>query len=276
MPNNPWSNISWNNTIANCDKGHSVVIGSGKNKRTVPFGSSAYVAYINRNNGKSQHPVGLTFDCLPDPFSGDINSNVYCLNMNPGKPDPDFCMSNDKCGLYEKYYKDMLCHLNPRNDLLFDGNNIVCNSVKYEASMTAISQNIKSFKAAPNSFSPRPHIGDVWQRETWKQLRKVLGRDPKIFGIEFFPYHSTSGFPFPKDLPSNYYRNYLIDNAMKAGKLIIIMRKADEWYKDPVIGSKLKAYLNKVFLKNTQRVWLSPGNFIIPNHLTMDQVLNMF
>ena len=41
------------------------------------------------------------------------------------------------------------------------------------------------------------------------------------------------------------------------------MRKTNAWFKiqDRNIGDRLKEYPNKVFLKNSQRVWLTPGNF---------------
>ena len=40
---NPWLNISWDNTIADCDKGYPVMRGKFK------FGSVDYVNHINRN-----------------------------------------------------------------------------------------------------------------------------------------------------------------------------------------------------------------------------------
>ena len=128
-------------------------------------------------------------------------------------------------------------------------------------------KNLKAYKKRHNNFLPRPHLGDTWQREVWKQLKEKLGDEPKIFSIEFFPYHSTSGFVFPKDLPSYKYRNELIKEAMDKHKLIIIMRNRDQWYEiendDDIngLGPRLKRYANKVFLRNSQRVWLTPGNF---------------
>ncbi len=135
--------------------------------------------------------------------------------------------------------------------------------------MKKIMADLKAYKKEPNKadFLPRPHFGDTWQREVWKQLIENLKREPKIFSIEYFPYHSKSGFKFPEYLPSYEFRNNLIKKAMDDKKLIIIMRMRDEWYKiekdDPIngLGPRLKRYANKVFLKNSQRVWLTPGNF---------------
>lgn len=203
--------------------------------------------------------------------------------MNPGKPDPDFNGKKDTNGLYENYYKNMLSHKPSKNDLLFDGTSIICDCDKYEVAMKCILPNLRDFKVNNSNYLPRPHIGDVWQRETYKQLNNYLGRAPKIFGIELFPYHSTRGFSFPIDLPSNEYRNFLINQAMNNKKLIIIMRQQEEWYKIKSIGDRLKNYPNKVFLRNKQRVWISPGNFVLekiqrPSWAcqSIEEVLQMF
>ena len=286
MNNNPWLNISWSNTIADCDRGCPVLRGKYK------FGSVDYVNYINRNDAvkkqKGEKPVELTFkDCLPEPFYGDIDSNVYLLNMNPGEPDYAFCEQNDKQGLYINYCKSMLNHQPQKPGLLFDKVNktIVYNPAKYNEVMDGIFDNHqnKLFKMDKDKFPLRPHAGDVWQREAWKSLRDSLGRDPRVFIIEYFPYHSTSGFSFPKEneLPSNVYRNYLIREAMKSEKLIIIMRQAKKWYdlkddNDDNLGKDLEIYPNKVTLSCTGRIWLTTNNFVLPAHLSKTDVLNMF
>ena len=267
---NPWLNISWKNTIADCDRNYPVTVGHGKKKLTVvPFGSQAYISLINKKdqsrikNGKK--PVDLRFDCLPEPFYGDPKSEVYCLNMNPGEPDPDFNQNNDIIGgyQYQSCCQAMLNHQLQPQDLIYDGKSIVKNKSDYDEAMNNIMENLVKFKKNPSRFCPRPHLGDIWQRDIWQYLIAKLGREPKLFSIEFFPYHSTSSFIFPEDLPSYEYRNDLIDNALKTHKLIIVMRKTNAWFKiqDRNIGDRLKEYPNKVFLKNSQRVWLTPGNF---------------
>lgn len=267
---NPWSNISWSNTIADCDKNYQVEIKLNGKKQKVSFGSPDYVTFINKkdidDNGKEvKHPVKLNFDYLPEPFYGDRKSEVYCLCMNPGEPDYKFCENNDKQRLYEQYCLAMLNHHPQSKDLIFDGKEIISDEIKYNESIQNIMANLKDYKKDPDNikFYPRPHLGDTWQREVWKQLIEKLKREPKIFSVEFFPYHSKSGFKFPDYLPSYEYRNDLIDEALREKKLIIIMRMADDWYKikDRNIGDRLKVYPNKVFLKNSQRVWLTPGNF---------------
>ena len=281
---NPWLNISWNNTIADCDKDFPVLRGKYK------FGSAAYVAYINRNDAKIRQtgkgrPVELTFkNCLPEPYFGDINSDVYLLNMNPGEPDYVFCQKNDKQGDYLKYCQAMLNHQPMAPGLLFDKEKetIIYGPNKYYKVIDGIFDNKQNKlfkdKEERKNYPLRPHAGDVWQREAWRALRDILKRDPKLFIIEYFPYHSTGGFSFPKDLPSNAYRNYLIRRAIKTKKLIVIMRQARKWYdiNDNNLGKDLENYPNKVTLSCTGRIWLTPGNFVIPSNLTLDDVLKKF
>lgn len=273
-PQNPWTNISWSNTIADCDKGYRVKIG----KQELIFGSKEYVNFINRNDnkrekGKGSRPVVLTFDnCLPEPFYGDPGSQVYLLGMNPGGPDLDFNRSNDKGGEYEHFCQNMLKHIIKKPGLLFNkkDSEIINNPEKYGEIINDIFENnrFKEFKEkiGDKDFFPlRPHVGDIWQLEMWKQLiMKLGGRHPNVFCVEFFPYHSTSSFDFPEWLPSYEYRNRLIQNAMNDHKLIIIMRNEERWYDIEFDGEwhSLKDYPNKIFLRNKRRIWLTPGNFV--------------
>lgn len=56
------------------------------------------------------------------------------------------------------------------------------------------------------------------------------------------------------------------------------MRQASKWYdiEDGGLGKDLKDYSNKATLSCTGRIWLTPGNFILPDLLTKDDVLKMF
>ena len=269
---NPWLNISWDNPFADGDRDYPVLRDKFK------FGSVDYVNHINRNDEKKKkeekgRPVELTFkDCLPEPYYGDENSDVYLLNMNPGEPDYVFCQKNDKQGDYLRYCQAMMNHQPMAPGLLFDKERetIVYDPDKYNKVIDSIFDN-KQNKLFKNKderkkYPLRPHAGDVWQREAWKALRDILKRDPRLFIIEYFPYHSTGGFSFPKDLPSNAYRNYLIRRAIDTKKLIVIMRQAKKWYdiKENNLGKDLENYPNKVTLSCTGRIWLTPGNFVIP------------
>lgn len=270
---NPWTNISWDNPFADEDKNFTVKLG----KQEFLFGSEDYIKAVNAtdedNTKKNKKKVGLRFDCLPEPFYGDPKSQVYLLGMNPGEPDPDFNKANDQNGKkYEENCKAMLRHdmnyLN-RPGLLYDSEHhtIIYDPNEYNKIINDIFEKklIKEFRDNKDYFPYRPHVGDVWQWEMWKQLRKKLkGKNPNVFSIEYFPYHSTSGFVFPDWLPSYKYRNWLIQEAMKEHKLIIIMRNEKSWYDIKFDGEwkSLKDYPNKIFLRNKQRIWLTPGNFV--------------
>lgn len=61
---NPWLNISWENSIAEIDKEYLTKFSCFKKIQT---------------------------NTLPEPYTGDVTSNVYCLNLNPG----DACVCVD-------------------------------------------------------------------------------------------------------------------------------------------------------------------------------------
>ncbi len=280
MASNPWLNISWSNTIADCDKNYPIQI---RGNKIVPFGSSQYVKYINRNDRNDPNlkkHIDLSFNYFPEPFWGDVNSNVYCLNMNPGELDLDFIQANDGNGVLEKYNQDVLSHRFRDDGCIFETGKPIYDNLKLRDQILDNYFNTPQ-KQRPivTSVNPRPHVGNFWHREMWSSLRQQLGRDPKIFFIEYFPYHSNRGFKFPDYLPSYEYRNWLIEEAMNAGKVIIIMRKENEWYNitDNNIGYRLRTYPNKLLLKNRQRVWLSQGNLV--NNITNTQwqhLVNLF
>lgn len=75
-PKNPWTKISWQNTIADSDKFCIVpyLVGYGK--------------------GTSSHQ--LHNELLPEPFHGDFNAEVYLLNGNPGFSKDDLLYLGDK------------------------------------------------------------------------------------------------------------------------------------------------------------------------------------
>ena len=208
---NPWTNLTEGEMkIATCD---------------VPFfeamdGAEEYT----KKNEKAQ----LTFSCLPDPFGGNPDSKVYCLNMNPGKPDASF-------EGVEAYAEATIKNLRLESETCFWAEGIL-------------------------NAEGMEHDGADWTRKYVKNpLLDILGCPPDIFFVEYFPYHSKSGFAFPEDLPSYAFSNDLIRQAMKDGKLIIIMRSEDKWLERI---DELADYHNLCVLKNHQSVWVSPGNIV--------------
>lgn len=252
----PWNNISWESTIAKCDEEYFCERYSSINN------------YINIINNSKKN-ISLTFNALPEPYKGDINSNVYCLNLNPGEPDDDFGQEKDKEHLLEK-----LCIRNLHHDI------ISINEKKLISNKFIISYNPEIFDdllkltpkkdnnkrmIKPNKNGYVIHAGDYWQKRIIQSLNKELNRksDPNLFFIEYFPYHSKHSFIFPEDLPSNEYRNYLIEKAMEEGKYIIIMRGIELWLniKSNNLGERLKNYCRTILLRTNRRITLSPKNY---------------
>ena len=235
IANNPWLNISWKKTIADCDKNYFV------NRYCSPIG---FVNQINKNDSKKdpQKRIEMTFDCLPEPFSGDINSPVYCLNMNPGKPDPDF--RGDK-------YFEKITQLNLDPPKLRG---------------TFWTRHLKNSKG-------KIHDGVLWLESKTAKLRKDIGVGDalNLFFVDYFPYHSTHGFSFPKDLPSYKYTDFLVKNAMKENKIIIIMRQKKKWF-DRIKG--LESYPRIITLKCPAGGWLSDNNFNYGSGVNYDDLKN--
>ena len=74
---NPWANANLQNVFADGDYGYSVKTDK-KSNQSFQFGTQSYVEEIKRLCPNSQ----LTFHCLPSPYSGNPDANIYCLNMN--------------------------------------------------------------------------------------------------------------------------------------------------------------------------------------------------
>ena len=154
MIKNPWLNTSWSDTVADVDK-----------------------AYIAQHYGsvkafeKKYASSGLNLQqCLPDPYSGNKDSKVYCLNMNPGEPDPCFYQHKKYEGLTRK-------------------------NLRHDVKDCFWAEGLKG-------LCGKQHAGIDWMDKKMAGLTKVIGRRPNVFFIEYFPYHSNMVFSFPKYLPS--------------------------------------------------------------------------
>jgi hypothetical protein len=171
--------------------------------------------------------VELSFDCWPEPFSGNPESKVYCLNMNPGEP--DYCFDGDM-----DFAKASIDNMLLNSKTCFWADNI-------------------------KNKCGKLHGGVEWLAKRTKTLKEILERQPEIFFLEYFPYHSTKGFAFPQCLPSYDFTNALIYQAMDEGKLIIIMREKQNWLKR-ING--LSSYPHLYTLKYAQGGYLTQKNII--------------
>lgn len=217
---NPWTNIGWNlDRIASID-----------NSYLASWPNSKYIQTTT----------------LPEPYTGDVNSGVYCLNLNPG--DACICDSSDP-GLkkvFENYTQQTLCH-----------------SIKGNMWFLPFFQGT---------------AGYTWWQQKTKWLRGWLQKnknrqDPRMFVIEYFPYHTPKGMKFPAALPSYAYSDQLIRQAMENGKYIIIMRHWNEWLKRI---PELATYGKLARLKNPQNPCLTANNIDTLGNFDLDDLLNAF
>lgn len=195
---NPWLNISWENSIADIDKEYLTKFSCSKK--------------IQKNT-------------LPEPYTGDVRSNVYCLNLNPG----DACVcDNSEPQIKENFEK--YTQLTLRHD---------------------IDENMW--------FLLKEAAGYTWSQQMTKELREYKkGQNPRMFVIEYFPYHTVKGTYFPRELPSYEYSNQLIQQAMTENKYIVIMRHRKEWLQRI---SGIEEYERLAYLNNPRRPYLTKNNF---------------
>lgn len=159
----------------------------------------------------------------PEPYSGDPNSKVICLNLNPGEKDVIFESIPSNMKKYEKLIKQTLLG-------------------KTKGSMW---------------YQLKSHSGYCWLMNKTRELWAILGREPNIFMIEYFPYHTPKSFYFPKRLPSYQFSNCLIKEAMENDKIIIIMRHESKWYERI---PALKSYPKLMVLKSSISGQITKGN----------------
>lgn len=204
---NPWVNISWDNPIAEADR---IWIEEH-------YGSVEALENKYRKCNLNLHGA------LPEPYSGNKDSKVYCLNMNPGEWVDRFS----------------------GNDSILD---MTIKNLRHEVNDCFWWEKVRD-------EDNNPHDGYCWVKQKTHLIEDVLGRRPNIFFVEFFPYHSKNGFYFP-ELPSYKYSNQLINKAIEEGKTIIIMRQVEKWcYRIPCLKTA-----NVITLKSPSAGWLSPNN----------------
>lgn len=226
---NPWLNITPDN-IATCDEEFFDSYGS----------LNEYKRFVEKIKD-DEEDIELTFSSLPDPFCGNPKSKVYCLNKNPGKPDPSFAN-------IEEFKEATRKNLRLEQDSCFWAENIL-------------------------NESGNVHAGVDWLKRRTKQLEQTLGQHPNIFFIEYFPYHSTRGFDFPECLPSYAFTNKLIEDAMNEGKMIVIMREKKKWLKR-IKG--LVDYHNLYTLRYPRGGYLTPNNIIKEVNIGDEEIKNFF
>lgn len=191
---NPWLNISWEKRIADIDEEYLTKFSCSKK--------------IQENT-------------LPEPYTGDVRSNVYCLNLNPG----DACVCDDSEPQLKKDFEEY-------------------------------TQKTLRHELAGNMWSQLEE--DTAGKKWWQQNTKELCENPRMFVIEYFPYHTVNETYFPRKLPSYEYSNQLIRQAMAENKYIVIMIHRKEWLQRI---SGLEEYERLAYLNNPRRPYLTKNNF---------------
>ena len=195
---NPWLNISWENGIAEIDKEYLTEFSCFEK--------------IQKNT-------------LPEPYTGDVKSNVYCLNLNLG----DACVCDDSEPQLKKRFEEY-----------------TQKTLRHE-----INYNMW--------FRLKDTAGYDWWQQKTKELREYKkGQYPRMFVIEYFPYHTVKGTYFPRKLPSYEYSNQLIRQAMAENKYIVIMRHRKEWLQRI---SGLEEYERLAYLNSPENPCLTKNNF---------------
>jgi len=183
--------------------------------------------YIPELNSKLKGKHKLRLEGYPGPYTGDpINSIIWLLASNPGH-----CEGEEKIYRnYEELFIRNLFHTNTQWPFF--------------------------------TFCPelRNTPGGVWWTQKLKNFINETGFETVskyVFNAEYFPYHSEEYKSINLILPSQKYTFFLVNNAIKTGKNIILMRSENEWYN---AVPELRNYKNKTVLFNIRRSWISPGN----------------
>ncbi len=173
---------------------------------------------VNINNLSPSDRSNIFLDLYPEPFIGDPDAGVYLLNGNPGYSDQDNCFSCPS--VMSSIMEDVYSHKN-RSFFWND-----------------VNQPIKAI--CPRTGRSIIHQGQVYWQKRLKELTEVLGRNPRLFELEFYPYHSKDFYGFMREPLSSFeYTRSLVKEAMEKGKTIFILRHKAEW--ESAIP-KLKSY----------------------------------
>ncbi len=198
----------------------------------------------------------LRLNLLPEPFVGHKDAPIYLLNLNPGYDE----MNDIEMKVIKKYIIRNNKQENEKDDYPF-----YWLDPKLKSELKELEKNKKK--------GGKYKDGCEWWKEKLKWLVKAVkdktGKDEnecyklvskKIFCIEYFAYHSNR---YDKALfkkiwknnddkivvSSQKYNKYLIEEAIKKGKLFIIIRAREEFSTQI---EKLEKYIGKgnVFFLN--------------------------
>lgn len=202
----------------------------------------------------------LKLNLFPEPYIGHPDAQIYFLNGNPGYHDDDVYFV-EKDNYFPDAIKKTLKHAYRNSncgDFLYLDNNLD-KGFKKHPGYRWWTRHLKSFKEAINKGCSDPNSF----------------RCPKVFNLEFFPYHSKDLDELKKyfeskikeskrncsdwqpDWPSFEYTRYLVKKAIEEKKIIVVMRLKKYWYS---AIPDLKFYPNVIELKDSQSVYITEDN----------------
>ncbi len=185
----------------------------------------------------------LKLNLFPEPYIGHPDAPIYLLNGNPGFHE------NDERFIHDVVFRDAI-----KKTLTHDYiNHPECGDFLY------LNEKLKD-KEFNNGIMTHP--GYKWWTDHLGKLNEIIKPCPKVFNIEFFPYHSRTLDNLKKYFKSPYWPSFdytrsLVLKAIKEEKIIVVMRLKKYWY-GAVPG--LKEYKNVIELKNPQSVYITEKN----------------
>jgi hypothetical protein len=183
---------------------------------------------INAFNLHSKPNVKIHLEALPEPYLGNPLAPVVLLSLNPGFGDETLPFHHENAYFKESHRQNLFHIPTDFPFYLLDPGN----------------------KASP---------GYQWW---WKHMRALIETcgqiqvANRVLCVEYFPYASQH-FGFKNLLPSQTYGFYLVQQAMKRGAVILVMRGERFWL--TAIPS-LKEYTQFFRLNNVQSVYVTENN----------------
>jgi len=162
---------------------------------------------------------------LPEPFLGNPQAPVVLLNLNPGWDSTDACWHEKED--FKQKNRDNLEHKN----------------VPYP------------FYLLHPNLSQSP--GGLWWRRHLRELINKVGLKAVATGVlvvELFPYHSGR-FGFKGAVPSQQYSVSLVEQAIRRGAMIVVLRAEKQWVNAvPQLAGKYHR------VKSVQSAYISSNN----------------
>jgi hypothetical protein len=188
---------------------------------TPPFVAPADGSLIGRY---PKAAARLQLDLLPTPYLGKPDAQVYVLVLNPGGQHDDF---------------------------------------EFGAEFVRERRRALRFESSCCFWSLNPALrGSEAHKYAWDHMGRLIGEvgrqrvAERMMWVQYFGYQSLRGPEFPVELPSQRFGFQLVQDAIVAGKLVIIARSRMEWTE---AVPELASY-DYIRLSNWRRPYLTPGN----------------